>query len=545
MIFPIVKARGIFDFANTTKYLENNPTYAAESYDNHTVLANRTTIDNYTLIGKPDAFLLDYAVNLVKNSGQKLFNSTPDVLRIPSTCMAFFTAAADQFAIQLQPTHDPIEDFITFSGSLNIAASTVELLVNNPQFAPTKNSTITQILTNGTVTQLNVTNANGSITGNLYSNSDNAVYAGKYILDSVSFQSGNISMETAVSGLINSQFTFNKTDDTIRLSIQNATLNNYISANSSVEIFPISGSVEFAGISSYIVKCSSQIVMGDGNDGNSFTFTLPVILALSFGFALIAVIISLSVIKRHFRRRVVPISGIPMISFDDVDMNTRITRFLEMYPPNTQEAKQAAKDILHTKDITMMQPIVFPEFPFALYPPPTVEISGTTKQNITIKTTQPVSIQCSQAFQPQTQLLNNPPPSFEPTLHPNVYIEVEILKGNVCLGFATMPYPSFVLAGYETQSLAYHSKDGKVYLNSRYGIKYGAAKKIGVGYRVAETMYNEHVLKQIIFYFCLDGLRVGDELVVEGVDTADLHFICGSDSDCSFQIDFGDMEIHQ
>ncbi|KAJ3253719.1 Rsp5p-dependent ubiquitination, sorting of cargo proteins at the multivesicular body [Boothiomyces macroporosus] len=548
MIFPLVNARGLFEFQPVTEYLQKYPDYVGDHsvFLNHSVGESILVVNNFTTVGKPQDFSNDYISRITDLVALYRSNGTYDLARIYVRCMAFFTNPQDSYSVALENSTELIFDYISFQGSLNLTMEKMDLIIQNPNIIPTDNTTVNDLLKNATITQLNVTNASGLVRGNLYSNSDNVIYAGNFDLHSVSFHADYNSINSSFKGLSNSRFNFTKNNDGMYLTILNSTIKyDSFASNSSIKLYPISGSVDFGGLSSYLLKCTNGIVTGDANDGNSFSFTLPIVLAVSLGMALLVTIISLGVVRRHYKRRVVPISAIPMISYENLDMNSRISRFLEMYPPNTSEAKTLAKEILYSDEITMLQPIVFPEFPFAIYPPPRIDIEGTMVQNITIKTNQPVSIQCSQPFQPQLQLLNNPPPSFEPTSNPNVYIEVIVSEGDACIGFATLPYPSFVLPGYETQSIAYHTRDGKVYLNSRFGMSYGTAKKIGIGYRVTETTYNDHVLYQVIFFFCLDGLRVGDEVVVEGVDPADLYFICGSDSDCSFKVNFGDLTRHK
>ncbi|KAJ3268635.1 Rsp5p-dependent ubiquitination, sorting of cargo proteins at the multivesicular body [Terramyces sp. JEL0728] len=205
---------------------------------------------------------------------------------------------------------------------------------------------------------------------------------------------------------------------------------------------------------------------------------------------------------------------------------------------------------------TLLQIRKYDDYPFNSNP--VAEISKinqeTGKQIVQFVTRTECSIQTNACMKPI--ILSDgdlqPPPAFEQgEASQECYFEVKLVSsvpGNIGIGFASCPFPSFRLPGFAETSIGYHSKDGKVYQSDydEKGVECGEplAKDdiLGAGYRIVEMeRVGDHILNQTVFYFTRNGTRIGDEFVTEGFYPDKIYPTIGTTGNCSLEVTFGKL----
>ncbi|KAI8048100.1 concanavalin A-like lectin/glucanase domain-containing protein [Syncephalis plumigaleata] len=117
------------------------------------------------------------------------------------------------------------------------------------------------------------------------------------------------------------------------------------------------------------------------------------------------------------------------------------------------------------------------------------------------------------------------------------YYEIEIIQktrqsSTIAIGFATRPYPSFRLPGWEAVSVGYHSDDGRKFLSDPmggmdYAAGYAEGDIIGCGYDPASGSV----------YYTRNGRHLG--VAFSNIRAPALYPCIGADDECTLYANFG------
>ncbi|KAJ3269203.1 Rsp5p-dependent ubiquitination, sorting of cargo proteins at the multivesicular body [Terramyces sp. JEL0728] len=509
---------GLFQSSPIVAALASNNTYS-NSVLNHTVYPTQTEQRfGLNVIGFPfnQSFTgLSTMNNVLYQSFFGLDSSVFD--RHVSPIRATFYSNYDEFQADFRMQ---VDDYINFNGHVNLEGTI------SAKFKGGQNLVFQDLLLQGKLVEFNCT-LSGNANGTLFSKSDLALYFGDF----------DVNLNT--NSTINTYY-LNSTDEIqletpaiqtrgefIFISSSKFTINSYINLTAFTH-FDTASMVKFAGTSSFLTTIdpfsSIEAIYKLKN-------TIINICIIFFILAMLAVIITKWRSKPKWTTRT--------IERDERDQQERAGNFLESYPPNTELVeltKMPTFSLLNIKEYEFTEPI------------PKVIVGGlygNGKQRIQVKSRQVVTLQTNRML---TEVGILPPPSFESTELPERYYSVTIDQMDkdtiIGVGFATRPYPPFRLPGMEDISIAYHTSGNILHNKTRFAAPVARRGSIiGVGYRRIERIRVErHVIYDLVLFFVVDGVRIGDEFVCDGEK---VYPTVGTNGNCKLLVDFGSANVFE
>jgi hypothetical protein len=235
------------------------------------------------------------------------------------------------------------------------------------------------------------------------------------------------------------------------------------------------------------------------------------------------------------------------------DSLLRSNQFYDIFPVDSPAALAEAvrtatlpnSMLLSSSKYTMMEPRLHSAFPYHGRQP-FIKIGAMDHYNgvqtVEFETNQDVSIQSNQPLLPHQDLLRG----FE---NDQCYYEVKIKHMDsfapvtIAFGYASIPYPSFRLPGWDRNSIGFHSDDGAVFVNDvDYGTPSGHGKLkvgdvVGAGYYVVKN--GDTIVCK--FYFTVNGERLRQKYSDSSFEPAKIYPTVGSDSNCTLELSFGNV----
>ncbi|KAJ3310185.1 hypothetical protein HDV04_005202 [Boothiomyces sp. JEL0838] len=402
-------------------------------------------------------------------------------------------------------------------------------------------------------------NVNGKVNGIIGSEASHLYYNGSYSISNASF-AGNIDLwsnnctifpNSKLTNITSLQFHSYAGYYQLTIFANQSKFDLNIGSKEVDIVANLTGSVEFHGMAvADIFNTRDTIDNLSGASTQTLVFTLlPVIVIM-------LVLVGARLLQKEELANEIAIER-------EHTRKTLADKFVRTYRPDSEDAVLALNATSAIPEsmqglpgaVTWLQVRHFEDYPFDVLPIAKISKMVNGYQTLEFVTGRECSIQTNASLNPHyfSQIDLQPPPSFAGDEESNeAYFEVKIVsldKGNIGIGFATCPYPPFMLPGFTFTSIGYHSLNGKVYLNDHdeKGVECGEplveGDVLGVGFRIVEyDRVGDHILNQTVFYFTRNGTRIGDEFITDEFYPDKIYPTIGATDNCVVQVSFGEGE---
>ncbi|KAJ3321884.1 Rsp5p-dependent ubiquitination, sorting of cargo proteins at the multivesicular body [Boothiomyces sp. JEL0866] len=515
--------QGLFQSSPVLTALASNKTFT-NSILNYTIYPSRSE-ERYgmNVLGFPlnDSFTDLSTLNYVVYQSYYGFSSSLFDRHILPSRATFYSNYLDY----QQEIDNKVIDWLNYNGLIQLQGSLqAKFKSGSPTTDP--NNLFKTLISQGSLVELNCS-VTGTLNGTVYSKSDLALYFGDFTFN------------YTISSLID-YWTVNSLDsvnldnpivhqdqDFILISASKFSITSNVNLTTFAHL-NTTGNIGFRGTSSFLTTIDP---FTDSETLYAVKNTITNISIITF----IGIMLGVIIMKWKSRPKWTP----RVTERIEREQAERASNFIEAYPPNTEFmelTKLPTFTLLNIKDYEFYEPV------------PQVIVGGlygNGKQRIKIKARQVVTLQTNKML---NQVGISPPPSYESTELPECFYSLRIDQIDkdaiVGIGFATRPYPPFRLPGTEDISIGYHSSGSILYNKTKIDApKAQQNSVIGVGYRRVERIrvYN-HVIYDFVFFFVVDGVRIGDEFICDGEK---FYPTLGTNGNCKLLVDFGSTNVFE